>query len=324
MTMNSVYITRKIPDLARRMLSKKGFKVVVNDQDKNLTKQQLIDVFADYHGVLTMMTDKINQEIVGKAGKNLKIIANYAVGVDNIDVMSAKRRGIVVTNTPAVAGESVAEHTFALILALKKSLLEADRFVRLGKYEQWDPLSFLSPQLWGQVIGIIGLGRIGTYVGYIADMGFKMKILYHDIVRSEDFEMLTEAAAVSLEKLLKESDVVTLHVPLTPATVHLIGKSELKLMKNTAILINTSRGAIVDEEALVWALENAEIAAAGLDVFEREPQVARELVTSSKVILTPHIASATFETRQSMAKIAARNIIDVFEGKTPLGLVTVS
>lgn len=322
--MKSIYITRKIPDLACRILSKKGFKVVVNDQDKNLTKQQLTDVFAEHDGVLTMMTDKINQEIIGKAGKNLKIIANFAVGIDNIDVMSAKRRGIVVTNTPGVASESVAEHTFALILALRKRLLEADRFVRLGKYEQWDPLGFLSPQLWGQVIGIIGLGRIGTYVGYIADMGFKMKILYHDIIRSEDFEMLTEAAAVSLEKLLKESDIVTLHVPLTPATVHLIGKSELKLMKNTAILINTSRGAVVDEEALVWALENAEIAAAGLDVFEKEPQVARELVTSSKVILTPHIASATFETRQSMAKIAARNIIDVFEGKTPLGLVKVN
>lgn len=322
--MESIYITRKIPDLARSMLTKKGFKVVVNGQDKNLTKQQLIDVFGEHDGVLTMMTDKISKEIIAAASGNLKIIANYAVGVDNIDVLAAKHRGIAVTNTPAVAGESVAEHTFALILALKKRLLEADRFVRLGKYEQWDPMMFLSNQLWGVTIGIIGLGRIGTYMGYIAANGFKMKILYHDIERFEDFEMLTEARAVTLTYLLKEADVVTLHVPLAPATVHLIGKKELKLMKNTAILINTSRGAVVDEEALVWALENDEIAAAGLDVFEREPLVAQELKTSSKVILTPHIASATFETRQSMAKIAAQNIIDVFEGKTPLGLVKVN
>ncbi|MEK9146915.1 MAG: D-glycerate dehydrogenase [Patescibacteria group bacterium] len=321
--MGSIYITRKIPDLARRMLSKKGFKVVVNGQAKNLTKQQLIDVFGEYDGVLTMMTDKISEEIIAASSGKLKIISNYAVGVDNIDVMSAKHRGIAVTNTPAVAGESVAEHTFALILALKKRLLEADRFVRLGKYGQWDPMMFLSNQLWGMTIGIIGLGRIGTHVGYIAANGYKMKILYHDIVRSEDFEMLTEARAVTFTHLLKETDVVTLHVPLTLATVHLIGKKELKLMKNTAILINTSRGAIVDEKALVWALENDEIAAAGLDVFEREPLVSRELVTSSKVILTPHIASATFETREAMARIAAQNIIDVFEGKTPLGLVKV-
>lgn len=184
-------------------------------------------------------------------------------------------------------------------------------------------MGFLSDQLWGQTVGIVGLGRIGTYVGHICANGFKMQILYHDIVRSQDFEMLTEAKAVSLEKLLAESDIVTLHVPLASATVHLIGKKELKLMKNSAILINTSRGAVVDEQALVWALENDEVAAAGLDVFEKEPSVAHQLKISSKVILTPHIASATYQTREAMAKIAAQNIIDVFEGKTPFGLVRV-
>lgn len=306
------------------MLSKKGFKVIVNSHDKNLTREQFMEVFEKYDGVITMMTDKIGEEIIRRASKNFKIIANYAVGIDNIDVLAAKRHGIVVTNTPAIAGESVAEHTFALILACRKRLFAADRFVRLGKYDQWDPLAFLSDQLWGQTIGIIGLGRIGTYVGYIADMGFKMKILYHDLVRSEDFEMLTEARAVTFAHLLTASDVVTLHVPLTPATVHLISKKEFKLMKNTAILINTSRGAVVDEAALVWALENDEIAACGLDVFEKEPHVASELKTSAKVVLTPHIASATYETREAMAKIAAQNVIDVFEGKTPLGLVRVS
>lgn len=321
--MNSIYITRKIPDLAKNMLTRAGFKVNENPQDRNLTLEQLGEVFSQYDGIITMMTDKINQGIIARASNDLMIIANYAVGVDNIDVLAAQRRGIIVTNTPAVAGESVAEHTLALILALKKGLLVADRFVRLGKYQEWDPLGFLSDQLWGQTIGIVGLGRIGTYVGYICANGFKMQILYHDIVRSQDFEMLTEAKAVTLERLLRESDIVTLHVPLTPATVHLIGKKELKLMKNSAILVNTSRGVVVDEQALVWALENDEVAAAGLDVFEKEPSVAHQLKTSSKVILTPHIASATYQTREAMAKIAARNIIDVFEGITPVGLVRV-
>lgn len=322
--MHSIYISRIIPDLAKNMLTKAGFRVEVNRRDRNLTQKLLGEVFSEYDAIITMMTDKINGEIIARASKDLKIIANYAVGVDNIDVLAAQRRGIIVTNTPAVAGESVAEHTLALILALKKGLLAADRFVRLGKYQEWDPLGFLSDQLWGQTIGIVGLGRIGTYLGYICANGFKMNILYHDIIRSEDFEMLTEAKAVSLERLLRESDVVTLHIPLTPATVHLIGKKELKLMKNSAILINTSRGAVVDEQALVWALEKDEIAAAGLDVFEKEPSVAHQLKTSAKVILTPHIASATYQTRETMAKIAAQNIIDVFEGKTPMGLVRVS
>lgn len=322
--MNSVYITRKIPQIAGSLLRKKGFKVELNSQEKSLNRDQLKDVFAKYHAVITMMNDRIDEEIIRSASSDLKIISNYAVGIDNIDVLAAIRRGIVVTNTPAVAGQSVAEHTFALILASCKKLIEADRYVRLGKYHEWDPLMFLSNQIWGQTIGIVGLGRIGAFVGHIASYGFKMKVLYHDIVRAEDFEMLTEAKMVSLETLLKQSDIVTLHVPLTPSTIHLIGKKELKIMKNTAILINTSRGPVIDEEALVWALHENEIAAAGLDVYEKEPQISSDLKVSAKVVLTPHIASATVETRESMARIAAENIIDVFEGKTPFGLVKVS
>ena len=321
--MNSVYITRKIPENASDLLKRNGFRVEINKNDKNLSRQDLKDVFSQHHAIVTMMTDSIDEEIIKASSADLKIISNYAVGFDNIDILAAKRKGIVVTNTPAVAGESVAEHTFALILACSKKLIEADRFVRLGKYHQWDPLMFLSRQIWGQTIGIIGLGRIGTFVGNIAYHGFKMKILYHDISPAEDFEMLTQARRVSVGTLLKQSDIVTLHVPLTPATVHLIGTKELKLMKNTAILINTSRGPVIDEEALIWALHENEIAASGLDVYEKEPQVAADLKISSKVVLTPHIASATIETRESMAKIAAQNIIDVFEGKTPLGLVKV-
>ncbi len=306
------------------MLAKRGFSVDVNEAGKNLTKVELKNVFGQYDAVLTLMTDKINEEVIGAASPKLKIIANFAVGFDNIDVLAAKRRGIIVTNTPGVAGESVAEHTFMLILACAKKLIEADRYVRGGKYQRWDPMAFLSGQIWGKTIGIVGLGRIGTYVGHIAYGGFRMKILYYDIVRSEDFEMLTEAQLVSLEQLLGESDFVTLHIPLTYNTRHLIAKKELALMKNSAILINTSRGAVVDEKALVEALSKKKIAAAGLDVYEHEPTVPMELRTLANVVLTPHSASATYETREAMAKIAAQNIIDVFEGKTPAGLVRVS
>ncbi|MBI3282499.1 D-glycerate dehydrogenase, partial [Candidatus Curtissbacteria bacterium] len=185
-------------------------------------------------------------------------------------------------------------------------------------------LLFVSPQLWGKTIGIVGLGRIGTYVGHIAYGGFKMNILYHDLVRSGDFEMLTEAKFVPLADLLKQSDVVTLHVPLSAQTRHLIDRRELRMMREGAILINTSRGAVVDEEALVLALREKWIAGAGLDVFENEPIVPSALSTLGNVILTPHIASATLECREVMARIAAQNIIDVFDGKTPFGLVKVS
>ena len=184
-------------------------------------------------------------------------------------------------------------------------------------------MAFLSTQIWGKTIGIIGLGKIGTFVAQIAFGGLRMKILYFDVSRSEDFELLTEARYCSVDELLKESDIVTLHVPLTPKTHHLISKKELKMMKNTAILINTARGPIVSQEDLIWALKNKEIASAGLDVFEHEPDIAHDLTILDNVVLTPHIASATVETRLSMAKITAENIISVFEGKELFGLVKI-
>lgn len=321
--MPSVFITAKIPDVGASLLRKRGFRVKVGDSNRNLTKEQLKETFGKYEGVITLFTDIIDEDVLTNASPKLKIISNFAVGFDNIDVLTAKRRGIVVTNTPGVAGESVAEHTFMLILACAKRLIEADKYVRRGQFGRWDPTAFLSPQIWGKTLGIVGLGRIGTYVGHIAYGGFRMRILYYDIVRSEDFEMLTEAKQTSLDHLLKESDIVTLHLPLSPGTKHLIGKKELEMMKNTAILVNTSRGALVSERALIWALSAKKIAAAGLDVFEHEPQIPGELKTLSNVVLTPHIASATVETREAMARIAAQNIIDVFEGRTPFGLVKV-
>ena len=321
--MPSVYITSQIPQIGINLLKQKGFTVETNNSGKYLTKDQLKNVFYRYNAVLIMMTDKIDMDILKSASSNLKVIANYAVGYDNIDVLDAKRKGIIVTNTPGVASESVAEHTFLLIFAASKKLIEADKFVRLGKYQKWDPMSFLSSQIWGKTIGIIGLGKIGVFVGQIAYSGLRMKILYYDIARAEDFELLTEAKFTSLDQLLKEADIITIHCPLTEKTRHLIGNEQFDLMKKSAILINTARGPIIDENALIEALKNGKIAAAGLDVFEFEPQISEDLIRLPNVVLTPHIASATIETRGAMSRIAAENIIAVFEGKTPFGLIKV-
>lgn len=322
--MARIYITSKIPQLAEIALKKKGFSVRANESSNPLSRGELVDVFSQYDGIISSVADKIDDEIIAKANADFKVIANYAVGFDNIDVLGAKRRGIIVCNTPGVAGEAVAEHTFALILAVLKSVVCADKYVRSGKYKSWDAMLYVSPQLWGKTIGIIGLGRIGTYVGHIAYGGFKMNILYHDVFKVEDFEMLTEAKFVSIDHLLRESDVVTLHVPLTPATKHLIGKRELTLMKDNAILVNTARGPVVDEEALIDVLKSKKIAGAGLDVYEHEPIIPDELTTLENVVLTPHTASATEECREEMARIAAQNVIDVFADKEPFGLIEVS
>lgn len=322
--MHKVFITGQIEQNGIDLLKKHGLKVDVNEIGHKITKEQLMEIFASYDAVLTMVTDKVDTDVLSSASPDLKVVANYGVGFDNIEVVAAKHKGIVITNTPGVANEAVAEHALMLMLACSKRVVEADRFVRLGHYRGWDPKAFLSSQLVGKTLGIVGLGRIGTFVGHIAFGGFRMKILYTDIVRSEDFEMLTEAKFTTLETLLKHSDVVSLHTPLTPQTRHLISRQHLAMMKKTAILINTARGPIVDEKALVWALKEGVIASAGLDVFEDEQNIPNELKALSSVIMTPHSASATFETREAMSRIAAQNIIDVFEKRTPFGLVSVS
>lgn len=321
--MHKVFITGPIEEIGIVLLKKKGIKADVLDPGKKLTDAYMKEVMANYDGIITMVSDKIDERILENSSSKLRVISNYGVGFDNIDVLAARRRGVVVTNTPGVASESVAEHAFALILACAKKLIEADRFVRQGHYRGFDPKALLSRQVWGQTIGIVGLGKIGTYVGHIAYGGFKMNICYHDIVRSEDFEMLTEARFADMQSLLKAADIVTVHAPLTAQTHHLIGKEEFKKMKNSAIFVNTARGRIVDQDALIWALREGEILAAGLDVYEDETNVPSELRILPNVVLTPHSASATFETRGAMSRIAAQNVIDVFEKRTPFGLVTV-
>lgn len=321
--MASVYICDVIEENGINLLKSHGFTFDINKSGRDLSFDELKKVFSKYDAVVTMVNNKIDEKLIKSASRKLKVIANYAVGFDNIDIKSAAKRKITVCNTPGVASESVAEHTFALVLALNKHLFAADRFVRSGKFFKFDPNLFLSAQLWGQTIGVIGLGKIGTFVAQIAYGGFRMKVLYFDKKRSEDFELIYGAQFRDIEMILTHSDIVTLHIPLTDETRHLIGRRELKLMKKSAILINTARGPIVDEEALIWALREKEIAGCAIDVFEREPQISHELFTFDNVIVTPHTASATIETREKMSQIAAQNIIDVFEGGEPLGLVRV-
>lgn len=312
-----IYVTRPIPGEGIEILKKKGFQVDENPENIILSKSELKNAIKGYDAVLCLLTDKIDGDVLDAAGDQLKIVANYAVGYDNIDVKAAQERKIFVSNTPGVLTEAVAEHTFALLLTVAKRIVEADGFVRKGKYKQWEPKGFLGPQIWGKTIGIIGLGRIGSFVAQISHGGFNMEILYHDVKKSEEFEMRFSAKYRSLPDLLKQADFVTVHVPLLPATHHLIGAKELGIMKENAILINTSRGPVVDEHSLVEALKAKKIAGAGMDVFEEEPHLADGLVDLPNIVLTPHIASATNEARNAMSRIAAENIIAALSGKQP-------
>lgn len=321
---SKIFITRKIPDSGINKLKEKGYEIEISPFDKVLTKEELILAIKDknFDALLCLLTDKIDKEIIDAAGANLKIIANYAVGFDNIDVKYAKEKRILITNTPDVLTNTVAEHTFALMLTISHRIAEADKFVREGKYQGWAPELLLGSDLFGKTIGIVGLGRIGARVAYQAVRGFDAKIIYHDVKRNENFEKEFSATyKEKLEDLLKEADYVTLHVPLLPSTRHLINGEKLELMKSTAYLINTSRGPIIDEKALVEALEKNVIKGAALDVFENEPNLTPGLIDLPNVVLTPHIASATYETRSKMSALAAENIIAALEGKTPPNLV---
>lgn len=322
-----VFVARRIPEIGIEMLKKAGFDVDVNeDEDKVLTKLELIDKVKNKDALLSLLTDKVDEEVLSSA-KNLKIVANYAVGLDNVDIDAATRRGILVSNTPGVLTQSVAEHTFALMIGVARRIVEADKYTRLGKYRAWGPLLFLGADLNGKTLGIIGLGRIGKAVSKMAVRGFDMKVLYYDKFKDEAFEKEYNAEDTDLETLLKEADFITIHVPLLPSTIHLISFNEFELMKKGAILVNTARGPIVDEKALIDALENKRIAGAALDVFECEPEIScdhespHQLKDLDNLILTPHIASASIETRGKMAELAAQSIIDLAGGKTPQNVV---
>lgn len=319
--MSTIIITQEIPEIAQELFKKAGHSVDVLSKDGPLPHSELKKKVAGADAIVSVLTDKIDAEVMDSTGKKLKIIANYAVGFDNIDVKEAKKRAIIVTNTPGVLTESVAEHSVALMFAVAKRIVESDTFVRDGRYKHWMPMGFIGQQLWGKTIGIVGLGRIGSMLAEICYRGLRMRVLYNDMKHDERLEMELGAEYHLLPTLLERADVVSINVPLMPSTRHLISGKELRLMKKTAILINTSRGPVVDEKALVTALKDGTIAGAGLDVFENEPALAPGLSKLANVVLTPHIASATLEARTAMATIVATNVIEALKGNTPPNVV---
>lgn len=272
--------------------------------------------------LLCLLTDKIDSTVFD-AAPNAKIFANYAVGFDNIDLHEAKQRNIIVTNTPDVLSEAVAEHTVALMLAIGRRVVEGDRFMREGNYHGWGPLLLLGTEFKGKTLGIVGCGRIGRRVAEIMHRGFDMKIAYYDRQHNGSFDSdLSATFMPELNELLKVADVISLHLPLTDTTRHLFDQAVLNKMKPSALLINTARGAIIDEAALAAALQAGTITGAALDVFENEPAVHPELLPLSNVILSPHIASATTEARNEMSIVAAENIIAVLGNQPALNPVT--
>jgi lactate dehydrogenase-like 2-hydroxyacid dehydrogenase len=311
----SVYVTRMIPQETIDDL-RKHFDVGVNPEDRALTKAELKEKAKGCDAVISLVTDTIDGELLDAVGPQLKIVANYAVGINNFDVAAATKRGVILTNTPGVLDDATATHTFALLLATARRLVEADRFVRDGKWKGWSPMFFIGLDVDKKTLGIAGMGRIGTNVARKAK-AFNMKVIYSNTRRNPQVEQELGATFVDKETLLRESDFLTLHVPLTPETRHYIGEKELKLMKKTAVLINASRGPVVDEKALFNALKEKQIWGAGLDVFENEPEIVPGLTELDNVVVVPHIASATPETRINMGKIAANNIIRVLNGQPP-------
>jgi len=315
---DKVLVTREIPEASLRLLA--DFDVTVL-AERPPTRDELIEAVRDASGVLSTATEKMDGEVMDAAGEGLRIIANMAVGYDNIDVEAASERGVVVTNTPGVLDETTADVAFMLMLAAARRLGEGERLLRAGKWEWWGPKQLRGLDVWGKRLGVVGMGRIGQAVARRA-RGFGMEILYHNRSRNEEAEKELGARYLDLDDLLRESDFVSIHTPLTDETRHLIGERELGLMRETAVLVNTSRGPVVDEATLADALEDGRIFAAGLDVYEEEPKVQPTLLELENVVLAPHIGSATIETRDRMATLAAENLAAVLrseEPKNPVG-----
>ncbi|MGY0288145.1 MAG: glyoxylate reductase [Candidatus Methanodesulfokora washburnensis] len=316
----SLFMTREIPKRGLNII-RENFDVDLWPDEAPPSKEEIIRRIKDKQALVSLLTDPIDEEVINSA-PNLRIIAQYAVGFDNIDLKAATKRGIYVTNTPEVLTETTADFAFALMLAVARRVVEADKYVRNGKWKvAWHPLMMLGEDVHGRTLGIVGLGRIGSAVARRAK-GFDMKILYYDVIRREDLEKELGIKYVDLETLLRESDFVTIHTPLTPETYHLIGEKQLRMMKKTAFLINTSRGKVVDQKALYKALKEGWIAGAALDVFEQEPiSMDDPLLELENVVLAPHIASATHETRSKMAEIVAENLLAFKRGEIPPTLV---
>jgi glyoxylate reductase len=312
--MDKIFYTYRIPD--EGMLLLKNYEVSGNNEDRFLSKEEIIKGARDASALISLLSDRIDSEVISSLPK-LKVIANYAVGYNNIDIEEARKRGIRVTNTPGALTDATADLTMALLLATSRRIVEGDRFVRERKFEGWKPGLLKGPALKGKILGIIGMGRIGKTVVSRAK-AFGMNIVYHNrkpLLQSEEEELCIKH--VSLEELLKSSDFISLHVPLIGETYHLLNEKRLSLIKPEAIIINTSRGAVIDEKALIKALKDGKIAGAGLDVYEEEPFVPQELIDLPGVVLLPHLGSATNEARREMAIMVGRNVAAVLEGKEP-------
>ncbi|HOZ91809.1 MAG TPA: D-glycerate dehydrogenase [Candidatus Syntrophosphaera thermopropionivorans] len=308
-----LFITRYIPEPAIKRLEE-VFEVEIFPENRAITHEELKEKVKDIDALICLLTDNIDHEII-EAASNLKCISVYAVGYNNIDVETATKHGIVICNTPGVLTETTADLAWALIMSCARRIVEADCFVREGKFQGWEPMLMLGNDIFGKTLGIIGMGRIGRAVAHRA-LGFDMKVIYYD-PQVDPESLPSDYVSVDLTTLCQNSDFISIHTPLTPETRHLIGEKEFNLMKPTAILINTARGPIIDEQTLISALKEHKIAGAGLDVYENEPVIPEELIKLSNVILLPHIGSASYETRTKMALLAAENAIAVIEGKNP-------
>lgn len=321
----SIILTRRIPDVGLHLLRKqRGSTLWMWDRPTPIPRRTLLQRVRGAHAIIALLTDKIDEEVLRAAGPQLRVVANYAVGYDNIDLDACARHNVLVTNTPDVLNTAVAEHTIGLMMAIGRRIVESDAFTRAKKYKTWQPDLLLGTEFSGKTFGLIGAGRIGSMVARIAHHGLGMNVLYHNPRPNEELEKEYQAKRVTKSQLLTKADVVSLHVPLTPDTRHLIGAAELAKMKKTALLINTARGPVIDEHALINALRRKRIAGAALDVFECEPAIACSLLDTfalrnlSNIILTPHTASATVEARNAMAEIAVKNVIAVLNGKQPI------
>lgn len=315
MDKKKVYITRRIPDEAIELLEE-HFQVEINSQDRVLTREELLEKVIGMDAVLCLITDNIDSEVLEAAGVDCKIFANYGVGYNNIDTAAATERGIIITNTPGVLDDATADLAWTLLMAVSRRIVAADKFTRNGAFQSWDPMMFLGRDITGKTLGLIGAGRIGFNFAKKAK-AFDMKILYTGLRHNSKIEEELGAIYVDKETLLREADFVSLHVPLVPSTTHYISEKEFSLMKKTSVIVNTSRGPVIDEKALVKALKQGEIWGAGLDVYENEPDLEPELLDMYNVTIVPHIASATMETRTKMGLIAANNIIKVLMGERP-------
>ncbi|MBP8979821.1 MAG: D-glycerate dehydrogenase [Syntrophobacterales bacterium] len=315
----AILVSGNLPASVRKFLGK-DFRVEYHAEDRPMPRDVLLRSLANKVGLLSMITDTVDEELFLQAPQ-LKMVANMAVGYNNIDVAAATRRGIIVANTPGVLTEATADLAFSLILATARRVVEGDRMVRNGDFKFWAPFLFLGREVSGKTLGIVGMGRIGQAVARRAS-GFSMPVIYHSRTPlKKSLEKALRATGVSFTTLLQEADFISLHVPLSRETTHLIGKREFGLMKKTAILINTSRGPVVDEKELLKALQRGRIAGAGIDVYENEPAITAGLEMMSQAVLLPHVGSATLETRTQMAQLAAENLRAGLLGRRPPHLV---